>query len=116
MSNAFYHYKQRCDDLERALVAMTAERDQYFNMSEHFRCAPTVNDDDALLPALRKALDGLQEVTLPEAIAAMGLHEPTREIMVCAGRCLRKLGWSRYEQRSGGNRFIYRRNSVQLAA
>jgi predicted DNA-binding transcriptional regulator AlpA len=38
MSKAFYHYKQRCDELERALADMTAERDHYFNLAEHYRC------------------------------------------------------------------------------
>jgi len=116
MSNAFYHYKQRCEELERALVAMTAERDHYFSMSEHYRCAPAESDGDTLLPAMVAALEGIQEVTIPEAVAAMGLHEPTREFMVRAAKCLRKLGWSCYEQRSEAGRFIYKRASMPIAA
>lgn len=120
MSNAFYHYKQRCDDLERALSAMTAERDHYFQQAEYYRCefldaTEKRSIDDPLLVQMGKALDGLNEVTMDEAIAAMGLHEPSRALKVRAGICLRELGWSRYEIRDAAARFVYRRNNSDAA-
>lgn len=121
MSNAFYHYKQRCDELERDLNNMTAERDHYFNQAEYYRCellraTEKRSLDDPLLAQMHKALDGLAEVTLDEAIAAMGLHEPSRVLKVRASICLRELGWSRYEIRDARARFVFRRTQPQAAA
>lgn len=120
MSNTLYRYKQRCDETERQLADMTAERDHYFNQAEHFRCellraTEERSLDDPLLARMHKALDGLAEVTLDEAIAAMGLHEPSRPLQVRASICLRELGWARHEIRDACPRFVFRRPQAQNA-
>jgi len=116
-------------NIENALVQMGAEPGSYTHLDlmqmamqyvssgdgeyeltlEDFDPANKQEIADPLLSALDKTLTGLNAATTDEVLAALGMHESSRDVKVRVTRCLIKLGWEQVRSHEQVPRIYWRR-------
>lgn len=70
-----------------------------------------IAENDPLILHVQKALGDERETTMRQLTDKLNLDDPSRIEMVRLSRCLRLMGWKRYEVRGAASRFIWRRGN-----
>lgn len=123
MSGGFHGLRDRVVELEKQVQEISAERDHYFHQAEYFAAelsrlnaeakgkarVSVAQGADGVEARLRWALTGLRQVSLAEAAAAMGLHEPSKASLARIAAILRARKWSVRWASSGPSRYVFHR-------